>query len=78
MKEQVNIIDVNGDSLIPDSKEWLLKQLSEEQERRRVGRPDDSSRGGGGGGGTTSAHRRKHQITYLAFQVNLLKIDQII
>jgi hypothetical protein len=54
----MNVIEVHGDSMLPDPKDWMLKQMTEEQEQmaHRSSQP-------------SSAHRRKHQITYLAFQV---------
>jgi len=57
--ENVQIIDVSGEEIMPDPKEWLTKQLTQE-------RPNRSHRKGFG---PSSQQRRKHQITYLAFQV---------
>lgn len=60
-QHQVEVIDVSGAELLPDPKEWLTKQLTEEKAlpSRGFGRRHD---------GPTSQQRRKHQITYLAFQ----------
>lgn len=48
-----NIVDVNGDDIAPDAKEWMVKSLSKEAE---VG-PRCKIKG---------QTKRKHQITYLA------------
>ncbi|KAG8232769.1 hypothetical protein J437_LFUL012907 [Ladona fulva] len=60
------IIDVCGESHLPDPKEWLTKQLTEEQETRSHRRRD---------GGPTTQQRRKHQITYLAFQAKERELE---
>ncbi|RZF44701.1 hypothetical protein LSTR_LSTR000653 [Laodelphax striatellus] len=56
----IQLIDVSGDEILPDSREWLTKQLTEEQTtvKQRHNKKD----------GPTTQQRRKHQITYLAFQ----------
>lgn len=59
---EVNLIDVSGDAIMPDSREWLTKQLTEEQAHRPSHKKRD---------GPTSQQKRKHQITYLAYQVRL-------
>ncbi|XP_063238750.1 proline-rich protein PRCC [Bacillus rossius redtenbacheri] len=56
----VQLIEVSGDALMPDPKEWLTKQLTEERQVRSHGHRRDD--------GPTSQQKRKHQITYLAFQ----------
>ncbi|CAA3032949.1 Hypothetical predicted protein, partial [Olea europaea subsp. europaea] len=51
--------EVDGKALMPDSKEWLTKALSQETAYRPSHKKGD---------GPTSQQKRKHQITYLAFQ----------
>ncbi|GLH04702.1 Proline-rich protein PRCC [Gryllus bimaculatus] len=61
-QQELEVIDVSGAALIPDPQEWLTKQLTEERQLPARGfghRRHD---------GPTSQQRRKHQITYLAFQ----------
>ncbi|KAF4528344.1 hypothetical protein B566_EDAN006599 [Ephemera danica] len=62
--EEVNIIELHGDNMMPDPKEWMLKQMTEEQESHAHKSSQPSS-----------AHRRKHQITYLAFQAKEREIE---
>ncbi|XP_054278936.1 proline-rich protein PRCC-like [Macrosteles quadrilineatus] len=57
--QEVNLIDVSGDKIMPDSREWLTKQLTEEVVHRPSHKRKD---------GPTSQQKRKHQITYLAYQ----------
>ncbi|XP_034239922.1 proline-rich protein PRCC [Thrips palmi] len=56
-REEIQILDVSGDSIMPDQREWLTKQLTEEQPR-----PSSKSKLFG----PSSQQKRKHQITYLA------------
>lgn len=56
-REEIQIVDVSGDSIMPDQREWLTKQLTEEQ-------PRSSSKSKLFG--PSSQQKRKHQITYLA------------
>lgn len=65
----MQLIDVSGDAIMPDSREWLTKQLTEEKSNfvQSHKRKD----------GPTSQQRRKHQITYLAFQV-FVKLNNLI
>lgn len=55
-REEIQIVDVSGDSIMPDQREWLTKQLTEEQPRSS-GKSKIFS---------NSMQKRKHQITYLA------------
>lgn len=55
--EDIQILDVSGDQIMPDQREWLTKQLTEEQPRHTSKR---------GLHGPSSQQKRKHQITYLA------------
>ena len=47
---------------MPDSREWLTKQLTEESQYTSAQSHKKKD-------GPTSQQKRKHQITYLAFQV---------
>lgn len=59
-KDDIQIIDVSQDDQLPKPEEWLNQVLSQEAEyqpsRKKGFMP-------------TAQQRRKHQITYLAFQV---------
>uniref|UniRef100_A0A1B6L6H4 Proline-rich protein PRCC n=1 Tax=Graphocephala atropunctata TaxID=36148 RepID=A0A1B6L6H4_9HEMI len=57
--QDVSVLDVSGDAIMPDSREWLTKQLTEETTQRPSHKKRD---------GPTTQQKRKHQITYLAFQ----------
>lgn len=55
----VDIIDVNADDQLTNRNEWLMKSVTEEmtyRPKKKHGLP-------------TQQQKRKHQITYLAFQV---------
>jgi hypothetical protein len=59
----MQLIEVSGATIMPDPKEWLTKQMTQEQNTKihsHSHRKND---------GPTTQQRRKHQITYLAFQV---------
>ncbi|XP_075217213.1 uncharacterized protein LOC142322243 [Lycorma delicatula] len=56
----LQIIDVSGDAIMPDAREWLTKQLTEEKNTNIQSHKKKD--------GPTTQQRRKHQITYLAFQ----------
>lgn len=58
----LQVIDVSGDAIMPDAREWLTKQLTEEKNTNIQSHKKKD--------GPTTQQRRKHQITYLAFQVN--------
>lgn len=58
--ENVDIIDVNGAELLTDKNQWLMKSLTEESTHRPSRKKHDMP---------TQQQKRKHQITYLAFQV---------
>lgn len=60
-----NIIDISGDDIKPDEREWLVKALTEEPTQR----PPSSS------AGPSSASKKKHQITYLAHQAKAMEIE---
>nr|CAD7431105.1 unnamed protein product [Timema monikensis] len=61
-KQAMQIIDVSGDAIMPDPNEWLTKQLTEEQQQKSHSHSHRKNEG------PTTQQRRKHQITYLAFQ----------
>lgn len=64
----MEFIDVKGSELMPDPKEWLIKQLSEEQPKMRSHSHKKND-------GPTTQQRRKHQITYLAFQAKESELE---
>lgn len=57
--EDVNIIDISDDQVLPNRDEWLRQQLTSKTEYQPKGLVDEEP-----GAGT----RKKHQITYLAHQ----------
>ncbi|XP_071440624.1 proline-rich protein PRCC [Hetaerina americana] len=61
------VIDVCGETHLPDPKEWLTKQFTEEQETRSHSHRKRD--------GPTTQQRRKHQITYLAFQAKERELE---
>lgn len=65
-QEEITFIDVSADEQMPKADEWLTKGLTEEKEshshRKRSHMP-------------TSQQRRKHQITYLAFQAKERELE---
>lgn len=63
--ESANIIEINGEDIKPDEREWLVKALTEEPIHRPV------SLGSGPGGQS----KRKHQITYLAHQAKAMELE---
>ncbi|XP_068082570.1 proline-rich protein PRCC isoform X2 [Anabrus simplex] len=60
--QAVEVIDINEDTIMPDSNEWLTKQLTVETNTKIHGHSHRKN------DGPTTQQRRKHQITYLAFQ----------
>ncbi|XP_015112598.1 proline-rich protein PRCC [Diachasma alloeum] len=61
-----NIIDISGDDIKPDEREWLVKALTEEPVQRTVSLSS---------AGPSSASKKKHQITYLAHQAKAMEIE---
>ncbi|XP_065346110.1 proline-rich protein PRCC [Cloeon dipterum] len=57
-EDMSNMIDIQGESVYADAKEWMLKNLTEEPEQDFSHRDNTPN----------PTMRRKHQITYLAFQ----------
>lgn len=64
--ENIDIIDVNATDQLSDKNEWLMKSLTEEStytsSRKKANMP-------------TQQQKRKHQITYLAFQAKEREMD---
>lgn len=56
------MIEIEGESVFKEAKEWMLKNMTEEQEKDYSHRDSQPN----------STQKRKHQITYLAFQVNII------
>jgi len=61
----VDIVEISGDDIKPDEREWLIKALTEEQ----VHRPLSVNSGPGG------QSKKKHQITYLAHQAKAMELE---
>ncbi|XP_063995729.1 proline-rich protein PRCC [Diachasmimorpha longicaudata] len=61
-----NIIDISGDDIKPDEREWLVKALTEEPVQRTVSLSS---------AGPSTASKKKHQITYLAHQAKAMEIE---
>lgn len=64
--EGIDIIDVNAADQLMDRKEWLMKSLTEETTHRPSRKKHNMP---------TSQQKRKHQITYLAFQAKEREMD---
>ncbi|XP_023949688.2 proline-rich protein PRCC isoform X2 [Bicyclus anynana] len=60
-REEIQIVDVNQQEVLGDSKEWLLKGLMDDTTKRQSASKKH-------GNEPTSQQKRKHQITYLAHQ----------
>ena len=60
-QQDMQLIEVSGDAIMPDPNEWLTKQMTQEQDTKTHSHRKND--------GPTTQQRRKHQITYLAFQV---------
>lgn len=54
-----NMIEIEGESVFKEAKEWMLKNMTEEQEKDYSHRDKQPN----------TNQKRKHQITYLAYQV---------
>lgn len=63
--ENVEILDINGEDIKPDERDWLVKALTEEQ----VVRPVSANAGPSG------QSKKKHQITYLAHQAKSMELE---
>lgn len=63
--DEANIIEINGEDIKPDEREWLVKALTEEPAERPVSQ----------GPGPSTQSRKKHQITYLAHQAKAMEVE---
>lgn len=63
--DEANIIDINGEDIKPDEREWLIKALTEEPVHRPVSMQS----------GVNSQSKKKHQITYLAHQAKAMELE---
>ncbi|CAL1263183.1 unnamed protein product [Larinioides sclopetarius] len=65
-KEDIQIIDVNADDQLIGREQWLMQSLTEEKIHRPSKRKGEMP---------TQQQKRKHQITYLAFQAKERELD---
>ncbi|XP_031832443.1 uncharacterized protein LOC116426917 [Nomia melanderi] len=63
--DEANVIEINGEDIKPDEREWLVKALTEEPVQRPVSMM----------GGVNSQSKKKHQITYLAHQAKAMEME---
>lgn len=61
----VDIVEISGEDIKPDEREWLVKALTEEQSNRPVS----------AGAGPSGQSKKKHQITYLAHQAKAMELE---
>ncbi|GFU37079.1 proline-rich protein PRCC [Nephila pilipes] len=64
--EDINIIDVKADDQLTGKDEWLMQSLTEEKVQRPSKRRHEMP---------TQLQKRKHQITYLAYQAKERELD---
>lgn len=64
--DEADIIEINGEDIKPDEREWLVKALTEETAHRPVSMQS---------GGVNSQSKKKHQITYLAHQAKAMELE---
>lgn len=64
--EEANIIEISGDDIKPDEREWLVKALTEEPVQRPVSMQSS---------GINFQSKKKHQITYLAHQAKAMELE---
>lgn len=57
--EDIQMIDINATDIMPDPRDWRTKALTEEDHTPAVKKGEEPS----------VQSKRKHQITYLAYQV---------
>ncbi|CAD6224820.1 GSCOCG00005569001-RA-CDS [Cotesia congregata] len=62
---ETEIIDINGEDIKPDERDWLIKALTEEPVQRPVSL----------GSGPSGQSKKKHQITYLAHQAKAMELE---
>lgn len=64
--DEESIIEINGEDIKPDEREWLVKALTEEPVHRPVSMQNC---------GINSQSKKKHQITYLAHQAKAMELE---
>lgn len=64
--DEANIIEINGEDIKPDEREWLVKALTEEPVQRPISMQSC---------GINSQSKKKHQITYLAHQAKAMELE---
>lgn len=64
--DEANIIEINGEDIKPDEREWLVKALTEEPVHRPLSMQSC---------GINSQSKKKHQITYLAHQAKAMELE---
>ncbi|XP_020298316.1 uncharacterized protein LOC109862636 [Pseudomyrmex gracilis] len=64
--DEANIIEINGEDIKPDEREWLVKALTEEPVHRPISMQSC---------GINSQSKKKHQITYLAHQAKAMELE---
>lgn len=64
--DEANIIEINGEDIKPDEREWLVKALTEEPVQRPISMQSC---------GISSQSKKKHQITYLAHQAKAMELE---
>ncbi|XP_014477820.1 PREDICTED: proline-rich protein PRCC [Dinoponera quadriceps] len=64
--DEANIIEINGEDIKPDEREWLVKALTEEPVQRPISMQSC---------GVNSQSKKKHQITYLAHQAKAMELE---
>lgn len=64
--DEADIIEINGEDIKPDEREWLVKALTEESVHRPVSMQSS---------GVNSQSKKKHQITYLAHQAKAMELE---
>lgn len=64
--DEANIIEINGEDIKPDEREWLVKALTEEPVQRPISMQSCS---------VNSQSKKKHQITYLAHQAKAMELE---
>lgn len=64
--DEANIIEISGEDIKPDKREWLVKALTEEPVHRPVSMQSC---------GVNSQSKKKHQITYLAHQAKAMELE---
>ncbi|XP_016837563.1 proline-rich protein PRCC [Nasonia vitripennis] len=61
----VDIVEISGEDIKPDEREWMVKALTEEKSNRPVS----------AGAGPSGQSKKKHQITYLAHQAKAMELE---